>query len=81
MPGTRRVSQSSIPAADCGSAEWNDVTTNCQPCRGCSANAPAQTSCSPGVTWPSGPVRLSGSPSRSSPRTALQTANSASSET
>ncbi len=50
MPGTRRVSQSSIPSADCGSAEWNDCTTNCQPWRACSANAPVQTSCSPGVT-------------------------------
>ena len=80
IPGTRVSSQSATPSAVCGSAERKVSTANCQPCLGCCENAPTQTSCSPAVTCPSGPVSRTASPSRSSPRVADQTANSESPE-
>ena len=83
IPGTRAVNQSATPSGGLGSAEWKDSTTNCQPCRACSANAPAQTSCSPAVTCPRGPVSVIASPSvprrerRSRPRTPRRRRHSA----
>jgi len=70
-----------MPSGDCGSDERNVVTANRQPWRACSENAPVQTSWSPGLTCPSGPTSVTGSPSRSSPSVADQTANSESADT
>ena len=81
MPGTRVMSQSTMPSGDCGSADRKVVTPKRQPCRACSENEPVQTSWSPGVRCPSGPTSVTGSPSRSSPIVADHTANSVSAET
>ncbi len=81
IPVTRVCSQSAMPSRDCGKVEWNVSTSNRQPCFACSENPPMQTSCSPALTWPSGPVSETCSPSRSSPSVADHTAHSVSAVT